>query len=116
MRLQVPIVVDVTHGTTVDSKDDCGVFELGSGAIILRGPNVDYDKALKLIDLAEENEINHKIEVAGGASGTTAWAIQTVGKGVQVLLISIPLRYMHTNVDVENVSNLVAAAVKHFSI
>lgn len=30
------IVVDVTHGTTVDSKDDCGVFELGSGAIILR--------------------------------------------------------------------------------
>ncbi|MFR8642706.1 MAG: M42 family peptidase [Monoglobus pectinilyticus] len=116
------IVVDVTHGTTVDSKDDCGVFELGSGAIILRGPNVDYDKALKLIDLAEENEINHKIEVAGGASGTTAWAIQTVGKGVQVLLISIPLRYMHTNVevlktsDVENVSDLVAAAVKHFSI
>lgn len=115
------IVVDVTHGTTVDSEKDAGVFDLGSGAIILRGPNVDYKKALSLIELAKENDIDYKIEAAGGASGTTAWAIQTVGRGVRTLLISIPLRYMHTNVevlksdDVNSVSSLVAAAVEYFS-
>ncbi len=104
------VVVDVTHGTTADSKDDSGVFDLGSGAVILRGPNVDYSKTLALIELAKKNKIDYKIEVAGGASGTTAWAIQTVGKGVPVMLISIPLRYMHTNVEVLKEDDLRAAA------
>ncbi len=114
------IVIDVTHGTTVDSVDDTGVFDLGSGAIILRGPNVDYNMSKKLIDLAEDSGIKHKVEVAGGASGTTAWAIQTIRCGVPVLLISIPLRYMHTNVevldtkDVENSGRLMGLATEYF--
>lgn len=114
------IVVDVTHGTTVDSADDAGVFDLGSGAIILRGPNVDYKMTKELIKLAEESGVKHKIEVAGGASGTTAWAIQTIKCGIPVLLISIPLRYMHTNVealdikDVEESGRLMGLAAEYF--
>lgn len=100
------IVVDVTHGTTVDSTDDMGVFDLGSGAAVLRGPNADYRMAKQLINLAEKNNIDYKIETAGGASGTTAWAIQTIRAGVPVLLISIPLRYMHTNVEVLELSDI----------
>lgn len=115
------IVVDVTHGTTVDSTEDSGVFDLGSGAAILRGPNVNYHMAKELIKLADENNIDYKIETAGGASGTTAWAIQTVRAGVPVLLISIPLRYMHTNVevldlkDVEKAGRLMGIAAVHFA-
>ncbi|MCI5892567.1 MAG: M20/M25/M40 family metallo-hydrolase [Clostridiales bacterium] len=114
------IAVDVTHGTTVDSLNDAGVFDLGSGAIILRGPNVDYKMTKELIDLAERFNIKHKIEVAGGASGTTAWAIQTVRCGVPVMLISIPLRYMHTNVevldtdDIEQAGKLMGFAAEYF--
>ena len=114
------IVVDVTHGTTVDSVNDAGVFDLGSGAIILRGPNVDYNMTKELIHLAEKSDIKHKIEVAGGASGTTAWAIQTIRCGVPVMLISIPLRYMHTNVevlntdDIEQAGRLMGLAAEYF--
>ncbi len=114
------IVVDVTHGTTVDSEKDAGVFDLGSGAVIFRGPGVDYDRALWLIDIAKRGGVKYKIEAAGGASGTTAWSIQTSGRGVPALLISIPLRYMHTNVetlkaaDVEAVAELTAAAVREY--
>lgn len=114
------IVVDVTHGTTVDSTDDSGVFDLGSGAAILRGPNVDYEMAKELISIAKRNNIDYKIETAGGASGTTAWAIQTVRCGVPSLLISIPLRYMHTNVevaeldDIESAGRLMGLAAEYF--
>lgn len=111
------IVVDVTHGETPDTKDEVGVFPLGSGAVICRGPNLDYTMTKELISLAKEKGIAYAIEVASGGSGTTAWAIQTLGKGIPVMLVSIPLRYMHTNVevlaaeDVQSVSALLSAAV-----
>ena len=111
------IAVDVTHGTTPDSKDETGVFPLGSGAIICRGPNLHYEYTKQLIEAAKANGIPYEIEVASGGSGTTAWAIQTVGNGIPVMLVSIPLRYMHTNVetietaDVQSVSELLFAAI-----
>lgn len=114
------IVVDVTHGVTVDSKEESGVFNLGCGAVVLRGPNVDYAMTKELIALSEKLGIKHEIEVAGGASGTTAWAIQTIKSGVPTLLISIPLRYMHTNVEVLDINDikecgeLMAAAARFF--
>lgn len=114
----IAIAVDVTHGMTPDTKDEIGVFPLGSGAAICRGPNFHYGLTRKVISLAQNKEIPHTIEVAGGPSGTTAWAIQLGKDGVPVMLISIPLRYMHTNVetlrlcDVQAVSDLLVAAVE----
>ncbi len=111
------IVVDVTHGTTPDSKDATGVFPLGCGAVICRGPNLHYENTRQLIALAKEMHVSHEIEVASGGSGTTAWAIQTIGSGIPVMLVSIPLRYMHTNVetlepaDIQAVSDLLTEAV-----
>ena len=93
------VVIDVTHGMTPDAADDTGAFELGSGTIICRGPNIDYDLSNKLIKMCERENIKYKIEVAAGCSGTNAWAIQTQDKGIPVMLISIPLRYMHTTVE-----------------
>lgn len=112
------IVVDVTHGLTPDAKEETGVFPLGSGAVICRGPNLHHAYTLDLLALARREQIPYAIEVAPGPSGTTAWAVQTTGKGIPVLLVSIPLRYMHTNVetlaltDVQAVSDLLYAAVK----
>ena len=114
---EAAIAVDVTHGMTPDSKEEAGVFPLGSGAVICRGPNLHYDYTRQLIKTAEEKSIPYEIEVASGGSGTTAWAIQTIGNGIPVMLISIPLRYMHTNVetlklsDVKAVSDLIFEAV-----
>ncbi len=117
-KIDAAIVIDVTHGTTPDSKEEVGVFPLGCGAVICRGPNFHYEYTKQLIALAKEKNVSHEIEVAAAESGTTAWAIQTANGGIPVMLISIPLRYMHTNVetlvisDVEAVSELLYLAAK----
>ena len=111
------IVIDVTHGETPDAKERTGVFPLGSGAVICRGPNLDYDRTLRLIEMARENNIKFEIEVAEGSSGTNAWFMQTCRQGVPCVLISIPLRYMHTSVetllieDVEEIGKLIKIAL-----
>lgn len=112
------IVVDVTHGETNDTKDNTGVFPLGCGAVICRGPNLHYAYTKQLIDVAEKNNIPYRIEVASGSSGTNAWALQTSSDGIPSMLISIPLRYMHTNVetlkidDIDATANLLAVAAE----
>ena len=106
------VILDVTYGRTPDCED-IDTFPLGSGAAILRGPNVHYDMTKKVMAVAKKNSIPYEIEVAPRNSGTTAWAIQNSGEGVPCVILSIPLRYMHTTVetvdlfDVECVCRLV---------
>ena len=118
LKCDAAIVVDVTHGATHDSKDETGVFPLGSGAVICRGSNFDYKYTLQLIEKAREYEIPYDIEVASGPSGTSAWALQITAGGIPSLLVSIPLKYMHTNVetldicDIDAVSSLLVVAAE----
>lgn len=104
------IVVDVTHGETNDTKGFTGVFPLGCGAVICRGPNLHYTYTKQLIDASEKNNIPYRIEVASGSSGTNAWALQTSSNGIPSMLISIPLRYMHTNVETLKIDDINAIA------
>ena len=94
----VAVVVDVTHGTTPDvSKDKA--FAPGGGPVICMGPNLSREHNKILFDALEENGIEYQLEVESGSTGTNAWVIQTVGCGVPCVLISIPLKYMHTPVE-----------------
>ena len=112
------IVVDVTHGTTHDTKNEVGVFPLGSGAAICRGPNFDYEYTVKLMELCDSFGIPYTIEAASGPSGTSAWATQISGGGIPSMLLSIPVRYMHTNVetlaikDADAVAELIANSLE----
>jgi endoglucanase len=45
-------------------------------------------------------EIPYQVEPVPGRSGTDAWAIQVTREGIPTALLSIPLRYMHTSVEV----------------
>lgn len=116
------IIVDVTHAKTADTKDMTNVFPLGCGAVICRGPNLHYHMTKRLILTADKNNIANTIEVASSNSGTTAWAIQTSGRGIPSMLISIPLKYMHTNVevvgvnDIKSVSDLISAVIKEGTV
>ncbi len=111
------IVVDVTFGITPDNKEAIGLFQLGCGAVICRGPSLCDVYTKQLVSLAQKERIPYEIEVAAGNTGTNTWAIQTTGTGIPVMLISIPLRYMHSNIetlsleDVQAVSDLLYAAI-----
>ncbi len=110
------IVVDVTYGETPDA---CGsdTFPLGSGVAICRGPNVHYEMTKHVMKIAKEKGIPYEIEVAPRSTGTNAWAIQTSGNGVPCVVLSIPIRYMHTTVetveltDAESVYELICEVI-----
>lgn len=110
------IAIDVTHGITPDN--DTNAFEIGSGAIISRGPNLHPLLTERLVSTAQSKGIKYDIDVDGGCTGTDAWEIQTAGTGVCSALLSIPLKYMHTSVetlavsDVKAVSNLLIEFIK----
>ena len=110
------VVVDVTYGETPDAKG-YETFPLGCGVTICRGPNVDFEKTKRIIDIADKKGIPYEIEVASGSTGTNAWALQTSGKGIPCSVISVPIRYMHTGVetadicDAENAARLIAEIV-----
>lgn len=109
------IAVDVSFAMTPDAdKLKCG--ELGKGAMIGIAPSLDRKIWKKLQNLAKEQEIPSQNEVMGGGhTGTNADSILTERGGIRTGLISLPLRYMHTPIevarlcDIEAVGKLLAA-------
>ena len=113
----VGIAVDVTHAKTPDSGSDVR-FQPGGGAAISVGTIATRWVSNKLVSLAKERKIPYNIEVASGPQGTNAFAVQISREGVACCLVSLPIKYMHTPVEVmdsqdgEAVANLLAAFVE----
>jgi tetrahedral aminopeptidase len=102
------VAVDVTHGDGSDLERDY-VYKLGDGPAIATGPNFHDDLFIRLKTVAAENFLPHQIEPIPGRSGTDAWAFQVSGEGIPTGLLSIPLRYMHTTVELISVDDLLVA-------
>ena len=98
------IAIDVTHGSTPDAAKHL-TLEMGGGAVISRGPNMtkSFTDAIELV--AKEQDIKYQIEVISGRSGTDAWPIQVSRQGIATALVSLPLRYMHSPVEVISISD-----------
>jgi putative aminopeptidase FrvX len=114
------IVVDVTHATDapgIDKKEN-GDHALGSGPVIGRGSTLSPKLYELLRETAEAEGIPVTFEASGRYTGTDGDAIQLSRGGVAVGLVSIPLRYMHSSVemvqlsDVEAVVALIVACVR----
>lgn len=104
------IVVDVCHGTTPDSGS-AATFKLGTGTVITCGPNIDRRMFEIAKNAADENKIKYSVEAESGHTGTDAWVVQTTRQGVATLLLSIPLRYMHTTVETLSMKDVEATAM-----
>lgn len=104
------IAVDVSFGETLDAKaHKCG--KIGKGVMIGVGAMLPKDFSDTLIELAKANGIDYQIEVLTGRStGTNADGIITTKAGVKTGLLSIPLRYMHTPVELVKISDIAAVA------
>ncbi|WGH75741.1 M42 family metallopeptidase [Tenacibaculum tangerinum] len=115
IKPNVAIVTDVTHDTTtpmIDKKKE-GLLELGKGPVIAYAPAVQQKLRDLIIDAAEANDIPFQRSALSRATGTDTDAFAYSNGGVASALISLPLRYMHTTVemvhreDVENVIKMI---------
>ena len=101
----IGIAIDVGFAYTPElSKDE--VSELGKGPAIAFGANIHPKVYESLIKTAKEYNLPYQEEVYTGATGTDAWAIQITQSGVATGLLSIPLRYMHTSVEVIDINDI----------
>ena len=110
------IAVDVSFGYTPDcKKEECG--ELSKGAMIGFSPILDGRISSELVCVAEANNIPYQKEIMNGRTGTNADVISINESGIKCGLVSIPLKYMHTPVevidikDVESTANVIAAYI-----
>ncbi len=71
------------------------------------GPNIHPKLVKKMFSIADEYNIPYQKDVEPGNTGTDAWAIQVTRSGIPTLLLSIPLRYMHTTVETLNFNDIV---------
>ena len=117
LRPDIAIAVDVTHATDAPGipEQELGKHHLGSGPVIERGTNLHPVVSELLIEAAEAEGIPYTLSASARSTGTDADAIHTSRGGVATGLVSIPLRYMHSPVemvqieDVQNAARLIAA-------
>jgi endoglucanase len=111
------IAIDVIHATDSPGIElgETTKHTLGSGAAIERGTVIHPHVFELLYEAAEAEGIPYTIASSARATGTDADAIFINRAGVPTGLVSVPLRYMHSSVemialeDVENAARLVAA-------
>jgi len=113
IRPSLAVAIDVTHASGPGVSDYRG-FALGKGLTLGLGPNIHPSLHKSFVELAKKLEIPHKIEAMARHSGTDAFAMQIVAEGIPTMVVSIPLRYMHTPVemvalkDIERAGHLLA--------
>jgi endoglucanase len=104
----VAIVVEVggTQDYPFSDKKSGRDYKLGAGPILARGPNFNPKTLELLIAAAEKEGIPYQLSAWPVADGTDACVIQLLGAGKPVALVSVPLRYMHTPVEVISLVDL----------
>jgi putative aminopeptidase FrvX len=104
------VAVDVTHATDAPGVDanELGDHGLGAGPVITRGAIVSRPLNDLLDDAARAEGIETATEVAGGATRTDADAVHMSRAGVPTAAVSIPLRYMHSPVELVDLADVEA--------
>jgi endoglucanase len=123
LRPDVAIVVDVTHATDapgIDEREN-GSHPFGSGPVIERGSTLHPQVFELLHEAAEAESLPFTVAASARATGTDADAIHLSRNGIPCGLIGLPLRYMHSPVemvqldDIENAAKLAAAFARRLT-
>jgi endoglucanase len=112
LRPDVALVVDVTHATDapgIDEREN-GSHPLGSGPVIERGSTMHPRVFDELVAAAEADEIPHTLSASARYTGTDADAIHVSRQGIPTGLISLPLRYMHSPVELVQLDDVLNGA------
>ncbi len=105
---QVGVATDVTFATDQPGVEPklVGDIRLGGGPVIARGPNMSPVVFDLLVNTAKKLSIPYQVEGISRATGTDANSIQVNRAGVATGLVSVPLRYMHTPVEMLNLNDV----------
>lgn len=114
IKPDVAIITDVCHDTHAPmyDKKQQGDLKAGRGPVLTYGPAVQNNLLKMIIDVANKSQIAFQRASASRATGTDTDAFAYSAEGVASALISLPLKYMHTTVemahkeDIENVIRL----------
>jgi len=101
----IAIALDVCHGLTPDVAEPKGK-KVGGGPVIARGINIHPKVYESLVEAAKDNYIPFQKEVLPGPSGTDAMTMQVARNGTAAGVISFPLKYMHTSVEVMKMKDI----------
>lgn len=115
IKPDIAIVTDVCHDTTTPmiNKKEQGLTKIGEGPVISYAPAIQNNLREKIIDTALKNKIPFQRLASSRYTGTDTDAFAYSNGGVASALISLPLRYMHTTVemvqksDIENLIELI---------
>jgi putative aminopeptidase FrvX len=104
------VVVDVTHASDAPGVDpgELGEHGLGSGPVITRGAVVNRAVNDLLDEVAAAEGIECSTEASGRSTGTDADTVHLSRTGVPTAVVSIPLRYMHSPVEMVDLADVEA--------
>lgn len=108
LRPDLAVAIDVTFGSGPGSPS-FRTYPVAKGIALGWGPNIHpaLHKAFK--DLADRLEIPYKLDPMASHSGTDAMALQVAAEGIPSMVVSIPLRYMHTPVEMVSMKDITRA-------
>jgi endoglucanase len=118
LQPDLAVALDVTFGSGPDTPSHQST-ELGKAPVLGWGPNIHPKFFESFKDVCERLEISFATDVVPRHSGTDAYALQVVAGGIPTMLVEIPLRYMHTPVemvvmkDISRTGRLLAEFVVH---
>ncbi|MBL7811850.1 MAG: M20/M25/M40 family metallo-hydrolase [Bacteroidetes bacterium] len=97
----VAICTDVTHDTAspLYNKKKQGECKCGKGAVVTYGPAVQNNLLQLLIETAKKKKIDIQRNAASRSTGTDTDSFAYSSHGVASALVSLPLKYMHTTVE-----------------
>lgn len=108
LRPSLAVAVDVTFGSAPGSPAHL-TSPLGKGPTLGWGANIHPGLYRTFKDLAEHLEIPFKTEPMPTYSGTDAQIMQIVAEGIPTMVLSIPLRYMHSPVEMVSLKDIARA-------
>lgn len=105
LKPSLAVVLDVTFGAGPGSPAH-KAFPLDKGVVLGWGPTIHPALFKAFKELAERCEIPSQTEVMPGLSSTDADSLQLAREGIPTMLLAIPLRYMHTAVELVSLKDI----------
>lgn len=101
----IAIALDVTFAPQPGVEAD-STSEMGGGPGIGVGANFHPKLYDKLRDTAKAHEIKLQDDIIPGSSGTDAWSIQVAQQGIPTALLEVPIRNMHSPVEIADLRDI----------